>query len=110
MRTSLAVSLALLSSTGGLIGATEHVAATFQYQRVLGAPVARLGGACVYWPWSIFNWAHRWRETYPRPFAAADLIVLTGMLGAGLGASPALAAARRRCAGTARAVGPSATR
>ncbi len=84
MRKILAVSLALVFSAGGLIGATQYIAATFEYQRALGAPIARFAAVSVYWPWSLFSWGTRWRDMYPRPFAVADFILLTGTIGAGL--------------------------
>jgi type IV secretion system protein VirD4 len=87
-----AAALILVASAGliSLAAATQTVAALFAYQGALGAPVLRWRDGALYWPWSVLAWAHEWRALYPRPFALADFIIVSGL---GVGALAGAAAA-----------------
>jgi type IV secretion system protein VirD4 len=63
--------------------ATQFVAHVFDQQPVLGRPIAVVADTAVYPPTAIFDWNKRWRETYPRPFAVAGLILLAGAVATG---------------------------
>jgi type IV secretion system protein VirD4 len=78
-----------MRATGAIIGvaivgmsalavATQFVAAVFAYQSALGAPLIRFRDSAIYWPWSVVAWSQAWSERYPRPFAAANIIMLCG--------------------------------
>jgi type IV secretion system protein VirD4 len=72
---------------GALIWAASLVAQIFAHQAALGAPFLVLGELRLYAPWRLFEWSADWSETYSRPFAAANLIVMSGLvLGAGAAA------------------------
>lgn len=63
--------------------ATQFVAHVFDQQPALGRPIAVVADTAVYPPTAIFDWNKRWRETYPRPFAVAGLILLAGAVATG---------------------------
>ena len=84
-----AISVFVFVGLGSLAIATQTVASIFRDQPALGAPILRLQGAGVYWPWSIVGWSQQWRALYPRPFVLADFIL---MCGCSLGAIGAIAA------------------
>jgi len=87
-----AAALTLVASIGliALVAATQSVAALFSYQGALGAPVMRWRDGAIYWPWSVFAWAADWRALYPRPFALADFIMVSGLgVGVLMGAAAA---------------------
>ncbi len=62
--------------TGSL--ATQLIAAVFDYQAALGAPLAQLGETPLYAPWSVFVWSRDWADEFPKPFAIAHLILVGG--------------------------------
>lgn len=39
-----------------------------------------VGDRTIYPPWAVVDWTTRWGENYPKPFAAAHLIMLSGFL------------------------------
>ncbi|MBK6705707.1 MAG: type IV secretory system conjugative DNA transfer family protein [Caulobacteraceae bacterium] len=78
-----ALSALIIAGLGALISlwmATQFIAGAFDHQSVLGAPL--IGGAehALYLPWAVLEWSARWSDLYPRPFAVAHLIVLTGFI------------------------------
>lgn len=60
--------------------ATGFIAGVFNHQTALGTPVF----GDLYAPWMILDWRARWNETYPRPFAVADFILVAGVVTAAL--------------------------
>lgn len=64
----------------GMACATHFVADTFDGQPALGDPLVRFGEQAIYPPWAVFDWSARWSDAYPKPFAAAHLIILCGFL------------------------------
>lgn len=60
--------------------ASSFLAAAFDYQDALGAPLLTLGDTRLYPPWAVFAWSLKWSEHYPRPFAAAQFMVLIGFV------------------------------
>lgn len=84
MRVVAVISIVIVCGTASLIVATQTVASMFRYQPVLGEPAFRAGETQLYWPWAVLAWSDRWRETYPKPFALADLIFVLGAVGTAL--------------------------
>lgn len=78
MRVVALISIAFVCGVASLVAATQTVAAMFRYQPALGDAALRIGDTPLYWPWSVLSWSERWRETYPKPFALADLILVLG--------------------------------
>lgn len=78
MRVVAVISIAVVCGVASLIAATQTVAAMFRHQSVLGDAAFRIGDTPIYWPWAVLTWSDRWRESYPRPFALADLILVLG--------------------------------
>ncbi|MGD9979052.1 MAG: type IV secretory system conjugative DNA transfer family protein [Hyphomonadaceae bacterium] len=60
------------------VWASSFIADLFGYQPALGSPAISIGGAQFYPPWRVFQWSARWGDRFPHPFAAAQLIVLSG--------------------------------
>lgn len=77
MRTVIPPLLAVLIAFAAMGAASQFVAHVFHDQRALG-PSLRLGPMRLYPPWSVLNWDRRWSFTYPRPFAVARLVLLSG--------------------------------
>jgi type IV secretion system protein VirD4 len=71
---------AFLAAILGAGAATQFIAATFDYQPILGAALFNIGDIALYPPWSIFGWSERWADDFPRPFALARLIVFAGLV------------------------------
>jgi len=95
MRYVTAILIALVLTFAGVWTATQFIASVFDFQPALGAPLMRFGETLVYSPFAIFDWQDRFGASWPRPFAAAGVILLAGLM-AGLGAAAlALRAARR---------------
>lgn len=67
--------------------ATQTIAAIFDHQSALGAPIVRTRDGAFYWPWRILEWNRRWAEDYPRPFAVARALMLAGVCLAGAAAA-----------------------
>ncbi|MBL8550518.1 MAG: type IV secretory system conjugative DNA transfer family protein [Hyphomonadaceae bacterium] len=78
MRLGAAVFIAGLMALGAMSAATQFIAGVFNHQAAFGNPLFIVGDVHAYAPWSIFAWAERWAEAYPKPFAVARLIVLIG--------------------------------
>lgn len=78
MRVVAVISIVMMCGAASLIAATQTVASLFRYQPALGDVALRVGDAPFYWPWAVLTWSERWRETYPKPFALADLILMFG--------------------------------
>ena len=78
MRIVAILSIAMVCGAASLIAATQTVASMFRHQPALGEAVVRVGDAPLYWPWAVLAWSERWRETYPKPFALADFILVLG--------------------------------
>ncbi len=76
----VAIICGALVATSGLWTATQWLASVFGAQAALGPLVLSVGGAPIYPPWAMFDWSARWSEAYPKPFAAAHLIVLAGFV------------------------------
>ncbi|MBL8548169.1 MAG: type IV secretory system conjugative DNA transfer family protein [Hyphomonadaceae bacterium] len=70
----------MAAGVAGMACATQFLADTFNRQLALGAPLIGEGERAIYPPWAVISWSARWSETYPKPFAAAYLIVLVGLL------------------------------
>ncbi len=81
-RGSLALGIGIATLVAALACGTGFVAEIFQHQTALGAPMF----ANTYAPWMVLEWRAKWGETYPRPFAVADLILSAGFVAA-IGAS-----------------------
>ncbi len=62
------------------VTATQFLAAAFDRQPALGTPLIGEGELAIYPPWSVLDWSVSWGDAYPRPFAVAYLIVLTGFV------------------------------
>ena len=91
MRLGRAVILAGLASLAAMSAATQFIAHVFHDQAALGPALFAIDGDHFYAPWSIFAWTAHWAPAYPRPFAAARLIIL---LGIGVAALAAMLAAK----------------
>lgn len=78
MRAWGVLTIVVFVSASALTAATQTVAAIFAYQAALGAPIIRAGAAAIYAPWSVLFWSSRWRVQFPKPFALADLILMSG--------------------------------
>lgn len=81
-RYAVAVLFAALIALTGLWFATAFIADVFAYQPALGAPLLNVGGKSVYAPWAVLAWTDAHGEEFPKPFAAARLIVFLGLLAA----------------------------
>lgn len=99
MRVATAIIVFALSGLSGCIASTQSVAAIFRNQPALGQPWLHFKETAIYAPWSAYRWACRWQTTYPKPFAAANLILFcslgVGVLGAGVVSSSGLPRLRR---------------
>ncbi len=69
--------LAAGSVLGALAASTQHFAASFRYDPILGP---NYNG--IYWPWDILVWASRWYTEQPDPFMRSGSI---GIMVAGVG-------------------------
>ena len=69
--------LAAGSVLGALSASTQHFAASFRYDPILGS---HYNG--IYWPWEILVWAGRWYTEQPEPFMRSGSI---GIMVAGIG-------------------------
>ncbi|GIK50976.1 MAG: conjugal transfer protein TraG [Alphaproteobacteria bacterium] len=67
-------------SVAACVWASSFIADTFGHQPALGATAISIEGARLYPPWRVFEWSARWSETFPRPFAVAQLIALGGFV------------------------------
>lgn len=67
-------------SVAACVWASSFIADTFGHQPALGASAVSIAGARLYPPWRVFEWSARWSDAFPRPFAAAQLIVLGGFV------------------------------
>lgn len=90
MRVAAVVTIAAVCVVASFAVATQFIAATFNHQAALGAPLVTLGDTYLYSPWAIVSWTERWAESFPRPFSLARMIVLAGFLFAFLIAALAL--------------------
>ena len=79
-RTTTAIAAACCLCTLAFIAATQLVASAFGHQSVLGRPLVGDGEAAIYPPWAVLTWSARWGEAYPKPFAAAHLIIMAGFV------------------------------
>jgi type IV secretion system protein VirD4 len=79
-RVITAIVAAVVLAAFSLAAATQFIANVFSRQDALGQPLIESGDFFLYAPWSIFPWDQRWAELYPRPFAAARLVILLGLL------------------------------
>ena len=79
-RTILRTAAVVFGVIAGAAAATQFLASTFDRQPALGAPLVGEGAYAIYAPWALLDWSARWSETYPKPFAAAQLIGLCGIL------------------------------
>ena len=80
MHASGVLAIAFVAALLGLSAATQFIAATFDNQPILGAPLFKISDIALYPPWSVFGWTERWAGEFPRPFALARLIVLAGFV------------------------------
>lgn len=67
-------------SVAACVWASSFIADVFGHQPALGSPALSIGSARLYPPWRVFEWTARWSEAFPRPFAAAHLIALSGFV------------------------------
>ncbi|GIK49936.1 MAG: conjugal transfer protein TraG [Alphaproteobacteria bacterium] len=65
-----------------LVWASSFIADVFDHQPALGEPLISIGTLRLYAPWKVIEWSARWGETFPRPFAIAQLIALSGFVSA----------------------------
>ena len=79
-RIHLVILIAATLIVGAASLATQFVADVFDYQSVLGPPPFYVAGSPLYAPWSVFEWEARWGDDFPRPFAAARLVLLAGFV------------------------------
>jgi type IV secretion system protein VirD4 len=56
------------------------LAAIFGSQQALGPAWIGNGEIAIYPPWAVLSWSARWSDAYPKPFAAAHLIIVCGFL------------------------------
>ena len=80
-RILLLSSLGLVVIGAALMASTQYVAGQLRYHSHLGAPVTRLAGVPVYWPWAWLEWDERMRRFAPRVFATASLVTYGAMAG-----------------------------
>lgn len=83
MRVSI-VSIAALIAVCSLALATALIVEVFGPQAAFGKPLWIVSGRPFYAPWAVLDWSTRFGAAYPKPFAAAQLVVLGGFLVAGL--------------------------
>lgn len=74
------LALALLVVLASHVLATQFVAGAFDEQAALGSPLFTVADTPIYEPWAILGWSSRWHSVYAKPFAAAHLIVLSGLV------------------------------
>jgi len=67
-------------SVASCVWASSFIAAVFEHQPALGRTVVLLGDIGLYPPWRVLQWSARWSDDFPRPFAVAHLIVLSGFV------------------------------
>lgn len=65
--------------------ATQILAQVFGDQAALGSPIFAFGDHTIYPPTAVFDWRAQWQAQYPRPFAVAGMILLSGLAATGLG-------------------------
>lgn len=90
-----ATAIALILATGALLttaAATHFLSIVFDQQPALGEPLIGEGARAIYPPWAVLSWSLQWSDIYPKPFAAAHLIILFGLL---IAVAIAAVAARR---------------
>lgn len=90
-----ATAIALILATGALLttaAATHFLSIVFNQQPALGEPLIGEGARAIYPPWAVLSWSLQWSDIYPKPFAAAHLIILFGLL---IAVAIAAVAARR---------------
>ncbi len=75
---AVAIGAAALTAVATSWAATQFIAQAFDRQAALGAPLVAIGDARIYAPWSVFFWSIEWADQFPRPFAAAHLILFAG--------------------------------
>lgn len=63
-----------------LVVASSFIAEAFDHQPALGSPAFMVGDVALYAPWKALEWSIKWGEAYPRVFAAAHLIMLSGFV------------------------------
>jgi type IV secretion system protein VirD4 len=77
---------AVIGGVLGLQSATQYFAWTYGWSPVLGAAWRITPDVPLYAPWSIVAWRQRFADQAPRPFAAANALLLMCMaLGLGAG-------------------------
>src|SRR5688572_12123855 len=67
-------------SVAACVWASSFLADLFGHQPAFGSPAVSIGDALLYPPWRVFEWSARWSQTFPRPFAAAQIIALGGFV------------------------------
>lgn len=78
-----ATAIALILATAALVttaAATHFLSIVFNQQPALGEPLIGEGARAIYPPWAVLSWSLQWSDIYPKPFAAAHLIILFGLL------------------------------
>ncbi len=78
MRAGAPLALGALLICASFALATQTLAQVFRNQPALGSPALLVGEYALYWPWSVLVWSGRWADAYPRPFALAHLILISG--------------------------------
>ncbi len=79
MRIVIALAIAFIIALASLSAATQTLAAIFSHQAALGPPLLTLGKTRLYPPWAVLSWTHAYAQRFPKPFAAARLIVFAGL-------------------------------
>ena len=70
----------VLGATTGLQTATQFVGWAFSWPEAFGAGLKLGPDLSLHWPWSVLAWRLTYRAEEPRAFAAADLLVLAGVI------------------------------
>jgi len=76
----IAIGAVSVTSAAACIWASSFVAHGFDHPAALGQPTISIGDTHLYAPWRIFQWSARWNNEFPRPFAVAHLIILSGFV------------------------------
>lgn len=82
MRWWAAISAGGAISIAALVWASTFIGEAFDHQRALGRPFVSIGDLRLYRPWGVIEWSARWASIYPKPFAIARFIALTGFVAA----------------------------
>ena len=77
-RSFLRIALFVSILTLFMSGATQYVAASFEFHSMLGEPIIEVGSYLLYLPYSFFQWEFLFGESEPAPFFFGWGIILCG--------------------------------